>query len=97
MYKATLREGGQEVAIKVQRPQVLYNVALDLFMLREILVPLYQRVNPESNTDLRKLVDAWGEGFVNELDYTLEAKATADFSAAMAERSLGSVIAPQVI
>ena len=97
VYKATLREGGQEVAIKVQRPQVLYNVALDLFMLREILVPLYQRVNPESNTDLRKLVDAWGEGFVNELDYTLEAKATADFSAAMAERSLGSVIAPQVI
>ena len=97
VYRATLREGGQEVAVKVQRPQVLYNVALDLFMLREILVPLYQRVNPGSNTDLRKLVDAWGEGFVNELDYTLEAQATAAFSAAMAERSLGSVIAPEVV
>jgi predicted unusual protein kinase regulating ubiquinone biosynthesis (AarF/ABC1/UbiB family) len=89
--------GGQEVAIKVQRPNVLYNVALDLYMLREILVPLYQKVNPESNTDLRKLVDAWGEGFVNELDYRLEATATAEFSQAMVERGLGSVIAPEVV
>ena len=97
VYRATLREGGQEVAIKVQRPNVLYNVALDLFMLREILVPFYQKVNPESNTDLRKLVDAWGEGFVNELDYRLEAQATADFSKAMMERGLGSVIAPEVL
>ena len=59
--------------------------------------PLSQKLNPESNTDLRKLVDAWGEGFVNELDYTLEAKATAAFSAAMAERGLGSVIAPELV
>ena len=42
VYRATLRSSGEEVAIKVQRPRVLYEVALDLFMLREFLVPLYQ-------------------------------------------------------
>lgn len=47
VYKATLRTTGEEVAVKVQRPRVLTNVALDLYMLREVLVPLYQRVNKE--------------------------------------------------
>ena len=97
VYRATLRESGEEVAIKVQRPQVLYNVALDLFMLRDFLVPLYRRLNKESNTELVALVDAWGTGFVDELDYTKEAAATTAFSAAMAQRGLGSVTAPEVV
>ena len=43
------------------------------------------------------LVDAWGSGFVNELDYTKEAAATTAFAEAMAERGLGSVTAPEVV
>lgn len=37
VYRARLREayGGQEVAVKVQRPDVLPTVALDLFIIRE--------------------------------------------------------------
>jgi hypothetical protein len=42
VYKGTLASTGDEVAVKVQRPGVLYNIALDLFMLRSI-APFYQR------------------------------------------------------
>mmetsp|Transcript_27402 Transcript_27402/g.58185 ORF Transcript_27402/g.58185 Transcript_27402/m.58185 type:complete len:813 (+) Transcript_27402:107-2545(+) len=95
VYRGTLRETGEEVAVKVQRPAVLSDVALDLHMLRT-LAPVYQR-SKEINTDLVGLVDAWGEGFVNELDYRKEARATTEFSKAMKERQLGSVFAPEVV
>ncbi|KAH8048235.1 hypothetical protein JL722_12639 [Aureococcus anophagefferens] len=51
----------------------------------------------ESNTDLVSLVDAWGAGFIDELDYEKEAAATAAFSEAMAARGLNSVFAPEVV
>ena len=35
MYKAVLRETGETVAVKVQRPFVLETVSLDLFLMRE--------------------------------------------------------------
>ena len=97
VYRGTLRDGGGDVAVKVQRPNVLYSVALDLFVLREVLVPLYLRLNPESNTDATRLVDAYADGFVNELDYKREAAATTEFAAAMSARGLGSVTAPEVV
>ena len=34
VYKATLRDGGAEVAVKVQRPFVLETVSLDLHLTR---------------------------------------------------------------
>ncbi len=118
VYKGRLRQNGMEVAVKVQRPNVLENVALDLYVMRSILAPLWNKFinsrnknkadgnNKEdddislnkSNTDSIGLVDAWGEGFVNELDYRAEANATKEFTKAMEERGLGSVVfAPEVI
>jgi Spy/CpxP family protein refolding chaperone len=83
------------VAVKVQRPQVLSEVALDLFMVRA-LAPSWQKAQ-EINTDLVGLIDAYAVTFVNELDYTREAAATTAFSAAMAQRGLGSVTAPEIV
>ena len=95
VYRGTLRTTGEEVAVKVQRPQVLSEVALDLFMVRA-LAPSWQKAQ-EINTDLVGLIDAYAVTFVNELDYTREAAATTAFSAAMAQRGLGSVTAPEVV
>jgi predicted unusual protein kinase regulating ubiquinone biosynthesis (AarF/ABC1/UbiB family) len=97
VYKARMRSTGEELAIKVQRPDVLYNIALDLFLMREFLVPMYLKIIKDVNTDLVGLVDAWGTGFVKELDYRLEAAATTAFSEAMQQRGLGSVTAPEVV
>ena len=36
VYKAKLKESGIEVAIKVQRPQITTQIALDMHLLREL-------------------------------------------------------------
>ena len=126
VYKGKLRKNGMEVAVKVQRPNVLKSVSLDLYVLRSILAPLWTKVSnsrdkkrkqntksddnseddddndnasiKKSNSDSVALVDAWGEGFVNELDYRAEANATKAFTKAMEKRGLSSVVfAPEVI
>jgi len=118
VYRGKLRKNGIEVAVKVQRPNVLESVSLDLYVMRSILAPLWSKfvhrrekkknkdiagdgdstTIKKSNTDSVSLVDAWGEGFVNELDYRAEANATKAFTKAMDERGLGSVVfAPEVI
>ena len=95
VYRARVRSTGEEVAVKVQRPKVLREVALDIFLLRW-LAPYWADAT-ESNTDAVALVDAWGAGFVDELDYEKEAAATKAFSEAMAARGLNSVFAPEVV
>ena len=76
VYKGTLRDGRQ-VAVKVQRPNILDEIALDLYVLR-LLAPLQTRVSnlvnklPTYPEDIRlatELVDEWGRGFVAETDY----------------------------
>lgn len=115
VYKGTLRPSEKfksvamkpvsEVAVKVQRPGVLSEIALDLYLLR-LLAPIQTRISnainkvPTSPADIEvalALVDEWGRGFVNEVDYKAEARNTEKFSAAMNGRGLGAVVAPRVV
>lgn len=68
----------QEVAIKVQRPDIQTQIALDMHLLREAAGPAKSLFN--LNTDTVGLVDAWGKGFVDELDYRQEAENAMSFS-----------------
>ena len=104
VYKATLLDG-REVAIKVQRPKVLGEIALDLYLLR-LITPLQvtlsnainKRKTEQADIDVAlSLVDEWGRGFVAEVDYRLEAYNTKQFSAAMVRRGLNAVTAPAVV
>lgn len=105
VYKGRLRSNGKEVAVKVQRPGILAEIALDLHVLR-ILTPLQTTLQNAANgietsqEDIDTavaLVDEWGRGFVAETDYRLEAKNTVEFEAAMRERGLDAVCAPKVV
>merc|ERR1719230_2413519 len=70
VYKGTLIDG-REVAVKVQRPKILGEIALDLYLLR-LLTPLQVKISnwvnkrsteqEDINTALG-LVDEWGRGF----------------------------------
>lgn len=71
VYRARLRVDNTEVAVKVQRPNVLENVALDMHILRTA-APLVKSL-AGLQSDLVGIVDDWGTGFVNELDYLKEA------------------------
>ena len=104
VYRGTLLDG-REVAVKVQRPNILGEIALDLFILR-LLTPVQVRVSnlvsgtrtePRDVEVALSLVDEWGRGFVAEVDYRLEARNTMDFIAAMERRGLNAVTAPEVV
>ncbi|CAL8466667.1 g6203 [Coccomyxa elongata] len=71
VYRGRLREGGREVAVKVQRPGVRESIALDVHILR-ILAAFVRRWR-RLNSDLPALLDEWAESLFKELDYRKEA------------------------
>lgn len=96
VYKATLKSTGQEVAIKVQRPQIMSQIALDMHLLREV-APVVKRIF-NLNTDLVGTVDAWGKGFVDELDYLSEARNAETFMESIQTTPLATVVfAPRAV
>ena len=76
VYKLTVKDenaegGAREVALKVQRPDIMNQIALDMHLIREVAHVIKRTFNV--NTDLVGVVDTWGAGFVDELDYIEEA------------------------
>ena len=96
VFRAKLRSDGSDVAVKIQRPAILENVALDMHLLREVFVPLKRLF--QLNTDLVGLIDEWGTGFVDELNYYKEANNADEFMVSIANTPLrDAVFAPAVI
>ena len=96
VYKAKLLADNMEVAIKVQRPEILDLVALDMHILREA-APLIKKI-AGLESDLVGIVDDWGNGFVDELNYLKEANNAQVFMDSIALTSLKNVVfAPAVI
>lgn len=71
VYRARLKDGGGEVAVKVQRPEVLETVSLDLHLVRSFGLAL-NKINPNSGVDVVSLLDEFGGRFYDELDYVKE-------------------------
>lgn len=96
VYKGKLKGSGIEVAIKVQRPDITNQIALDMHLLREAAPVAKSTFN--LNTDTEGTVDAWGSGFVDELDYLQEASNGEYFMDKIQNTSLKDVvIAPKVV
>ena len=71
-------------------------IALDMHLLREI-APIVKRLG-NLNSDTVGTVDAWGAGFVDELDYLAESKNAAVFMDKIKETPLASVVfAPRAV
>jgi len=81
VYKATLRDSGAEVAIKVQRPSVGPLIYRDLFIFRRLAgyFNWYTVRNLGCNAQL--IVDEFGEKLLEELDYQQEMRNIKDFAA----------------
>lgn len=92
VYRGTLREEGEMVALKVQRPGVLEGISRDLFLLRnaaQALQPL-----PYIQSDLVALLDNWAFRFFDELDYVQEGKNAEQFAENM--KSIPNIKVPRV-
>lgn len=72
VYRATLRESGDVVAVKVQRPFVLETVSLDLHLARELGFLARNFPALSKRLDLVELLDEFGSRFYAELDYEVE-------------------------
>uniref|UniRef100_A0A6U2CV00 ABC1 atypical kinase-like domain-containing protein n=2 Tax=Hemiselmis andersenii TaxID=464988 RepID=A0A6U2CV00_HEMAN len=99
VYKATIASGenkGVSVAVKVQRPEITEKVALDMYLIRKAC-PLF-KLATEYPGDAEGLVDDWGVGFVNELNYQEEAVNGGFFNEAIRDTPLRDVVfAPDVV
>jgi predicted unusual protein kinase regulating ubiquinone biosynthesis (AarF/ABC1/UbiB family) len=71
VYRASLREDGREVAVKVQYPGVAAAVRADLQNL-DMIMRLFKRMTPQ--LDVKALATEVRERIVEELDYELEAQ-----------------------
>lgn len=92
VYKGRLKENGDLVAVKVQRPNVLETVTADLFIIRNLGLVL--RKFPQVAIDVVGLVDEWAARFFEELDYINEGENGAKF-AEMMRKDLPQVVVPK--
>lgn len=99
VFKAKIASGpnkGTSVAVKIQRPDILERVALDMHLIR-LACPAFKLVTGYPG-DAEGLVDDWGKGFVNELDYQEEAVNGKFFNEAILKTPLADVVfAPEVV
>ncbi|KAI3412914.1 uncharacterized protein J3R85_016737 [Psidium guajava] len=79
VYRATLRDTGEDVAIKVQRPDIEPIIYRDLFLFRTLASFLNGISLQKLGCNAELIVDEFGEKLLEELDYTLEARNIEDF------------------
>ncbi|KAH9604601.1 hypothetical protein KSS87_000071 [Heliosperma pusillum] len=72
VYRATLRATGEDVAIKVQRPNIEPIIYRDLFLFRTLASFLNGISIQKLGCNAELIVDEFGEKLLEELDYTLE-------------------------
>ena len=74
VYKAVLRDTGEEVAVKVQRPGVEPVILRDLFIFRKIAGSINNLARQRLGCNAELIVDEFGEKLLEELDYQQEAR-----------------------
>lgn len=92
VYKGRLKETGELVAVKVQRPFVLETVTIDLYIIRKL--GLFLRRFPQVSVDVVGLVDEWASRFFEELDYINEG-ANGNLFVEMMREDLPQVVIPK--
>lgn len=97
VYKARIRDDGREVAIKVQRPDMLRKVSLDLYCMKRLarLAEKVQNQFTAAQTNYTSLLLEWAKGTYKELDYQNEAANSRKF-ARLVQARLPDVYVPAV-
>jgi predicted unusual protein kinase regulating ubiquinone biosynthesis (AarF/ABC1/UbiB family) len=93
VYHAVTFEG-QEVAVKVQRPDLLHVISLDLALVRHLAAAIERYPRLGRGQPWVSLVDEFGTKLFEELDYIHEAHLTEHFHANVKE--MPGIYAPQV-
>lgn len=65
---------GEEVAVKVQRPDIEHIILTDLGILNNLVRMMHQRVEWVRTYRIREIVEEFSHSLLNELDYLLEGR-----------------------
>ena len=79
VYRAVLRETGEAVAVKVQRPGVRPVIMQDLVLFRALAALVTPLALRRLGCNAELIVDEFGEKLLEELDYNQEARNIEDF------------------
>ena len=79
VYRATLRETGEEVAIKVQRPGIEPIIYRDLLLFRTLAWFINGYSVRALGCNAQLIVDEFGEKLLEELDYVQEGRNLSEF------------------
>lgn len=71
VYRGRLKSTGEEVAVKVQRPDLRERITIDLYILRR-LAAWGQKAIKQVRSDLVGILDELGERIFEEMDYVNE-------------------------
>ncbi|CAI5981175.1 unnamed protein product [Closterium sp. NIES-64] len=93
VYRARVRATGEDVAVKVQRPEVREDICCDLLLLRA-LAQVASAI-PGVHTDLAEVLDSFSSRFWDELDYQKEGANATRFREDM--QRLRNVVVPRVL
>jgi len=99
VYKAVLRENGETVALKIQRPACEEIIALDLYVLRwwsGVYNGIFALLNRD--IDLQSIIDDFGTLIYREIDYVAEAANAQRFNELYATSLMGGdrVFVPKI-
>src|SRR4051794_24206923 len=94
VHNATLTTG-EDVVVKVQRPQVASLVRRDLAAMSWIAPALVGRIPVAALANPPALVDLFAETIVEELDFRLEAENMLDIARILAETEQRSLVVPR--
>jgi ubiquinone biosynthesis protein len=86
---------GEEVVVKVQRPQVASLVAMDIAAMSWLAPHLIGRIPVASLANPPALVEVFAETIVEELDFRLEADNMLDIAAVLASTGQRAVVVPR--
>ncbi|GAX19046.1 hypothetical protein FisN_8Hh270 [Fistulifera solaris] len=97
VYKAKLKSNGEEVAIKVQRPDVRRTFSLDLLLLHRVgvIVDFFTATFTNQPPFHYKLYESFAKGSYSELDYENEASNQIRFRHELSIRQV-PVVVPRV-
>ena len=97
VYKAKLRSSGEEVAVKVQRPNMRRSFSLDLYLLQKlgVMVDCFTSVLTNQPPFHKALYESFASGSYGELDYCEEAANQTKFKNEL-ERRKCDVTIPRV-
>ena len=73
VHRAMLHTG-EDVAVKVQRPNIEKTVRTDLEILRHLALLAEANLEWARNYQVTDMIDEFSDALINELDYTIEAR-----------------------